>query len=92
MSESYVTLDVKNAVGTITFYTPNHNALPTEILKKLERTIIEAGSRSDLRVLVIQSGGDRTFCAGASFNTTRTYSLNYVLSPLKMQHQAQSMS
>ena len=68
MSESYVTLDVKNAVGTITFYTPNHNALPTEILKKLERTIIEAGSRSDFRVLVIQSGGERTFCAGASFN------------------------
>ena len=68
MSESYVTLDVKNAVGTITFYTPNHNALPTEILKKLENTIIQAGSRSDLRVLVIQSGGDRTFCAGASFN------------------------
>ena len=38
MSESYVMLDVKNAVGTITFYTPNHNALPTEILKKLEKS------------------------------------------------------
>ena len=68
MPESYVTLDVKKAVGTITFYTPHHNALPTEILKKLEHTITEAGARSDLRVLVIKSGGDRTFCAGASFN------------------------
>ena len=68
MAESYVTLDVKNAVGTITFYTPHHNALPTEILKKLDHTITEAGARSDLRVLVITSGGDRTFCAGASFN------------------------
>ena len=67
MSNSFVKLDIEGAVGTLTFFTPEHNALPTAILTDLEQQILRADANTDLKVLVIKSGGDRTFCAGASF-------------------------
>ncbi|MFD2826315.1 enoyl-CoA hydratase/isomerase family protein [Leeuwenhoekiella polynyae] len=67
MSNSFVKLDIEGAVGTLTFFTPEHNALPTAILTDLEQQILKADANTDLKVLVIKSGGDRTFCAGASF-------------------------
>ena len=65
--QPYVTLNIKDEVGYIEFFHPEHNAMPTENLKKLEETIVEAGVNEAIKVIVLQSGGDRTFCAGASF-------------------------
>ena len=36
-------------------------------MTKLAQTITEAGNNKDIKVLVLKSGGERTFCAGASF-------------------------
>jgi methylglutaconyl-CoA hydratase len=36
-------------------------------LQKLVSLIKNAGNNKDIKVIVLQSGGDRTFCAGASF-------------------------
>ena len=41
--------------------------MPSDILSLLEQTIIDAGKNDDIKVIVLKSGGDRTFCAGASF-------------------------
>ncbi|CAH8285330.1 methylglutaconyl-CoA hydratase [Mariniflexile fucanivorans] len=68
MNESYVTLSIKNSVGYIEFFHPNRNSMPSDILIKLKETIEEAGNNKSINVIVMQSGGDRTFCAGASFN------------------------
>ena len=68
MTEPYVTLNIKNKVGYIEFYHPNRNSIPSDILVKLKATIEDAGSNEAIHVIVIKSGGDRTFCAGASFN------------------------
>tara|TARA_B110001452_G_scaffold217590_1_gene189158 strand:- start:188 stop:937 length:750 start_codon:yes stop_codon:yes gene_type:complete len=67
MSTSYVRLDVKNKVGYIEFYNPPHNGLPASMLATLTDLITKAGSDPSIAVVVLQSGGDRTFCAGASF-------------------------
>ncbi|MFH4966246.1 enoyl-CoA hydratase/isomerase family protein [Gaetbulibacter sp. M235] len=67
MSNPYVKLTIGNGVGYITFFHPDQNAMPSESLLKLEQTIIEAGNNDLVNVIVLQSGGDRTFCAGASF-------------------------
>ena len=64
----YVKQDIENQVGYIEFFHPAHNSLPGDILSQLTETIIEAGNNEDIRVIVLKSGGDRTFCAGASFN------------------------
>lgn len=65
--EPYVKLINKNGVGYIEFFHPAHNSLPGNLLSELARTIINAGEDENIKVLVLQSGGDRTFCAGASF-------------------------
>ena len=65
---SYVNLEIKEGVGTIEFFTEQSNSLPGEILKKLVATIKTAGKNSDIKVIVLRSGGERTFCAGASFD------------------------
>jgi len=66
--EAYVTLIIENKVGYIEFYHPNRNAMSSTILFKLEQAIIDAGDDDNIKVIVLKSGGDRTFCAGASFN------------------------
>lgn len=68
MEQAYVTLKTENSVGYIEFFHPSKNSMPTNILTKLEQTIIDAGNNDDVKVIVLKSGGDRTFCAGASFN------------------------
>lgn len=68
MTEQYVTLNIKNNVGFIEFFHPNRNSMPSDVLIKLKNTIEEAGNNESINVIVLQSGGDRTFCAGASFN------------------------
>ena len=64
----YVTLTEENGIGTIEFFHPNQNSLPTDILLQLKETILAAGKNDSISVIVLKSGGDRTFCAGASFN------------------------
>ena len=69
MSEKqpYVTLEIENEVGYIEFFHPAHNSLPGDVLAKLAQTITDAGTNDAIKVVVLKSGGDRTFCAGASF-------------------------
>ena len=68
MIQPYVKQTVANAISTIEFFHPAHNSLPGDILDKLVDTIKEAGSNDLVKVVILKSGGDRTFCAGASFN------------------------
>ena len=68
MQDSFVNLDIKDTIASVTFFTPHHNALPTAILNRLETVLDEVADNRDVNVVILQSGGDRTFCAGASFN------------------------
>ena len=67
MSTSYAHLKVENKVGYIEFYNPSHNALPAAMLATLVELIEAASVDPSIAVIVLKSGGDRTFCAGASF-------------------------
>ena len=69
MSTPYVhTETVQPGLTRITFFHPKHNSLPSDILAQLAQAITAAGRDPETRVIVLQSGGDRTFCAGASFD------------------------
>ncbi len=63
-----ITLEVENGIGTITFFHPAHNSLPGKLLAKFAQTITDAGKREDVGVIILKSAGERTFCAGASFD------------------------
>ena len=64
----YVNLTVENGVGTIEFFHPKSNSLPSDLLQQLTKSITMASEREDIRVIILKSGGNRTFCAGASFD------------------------
>ncbi|WP_370480005.1 enoyl-CoA hydratase/isomerase family protein [Tamlana flava] len=68
METPYVKLKVENRVGYIEFFHPNKNSMPSDVLSQLGQTIISAGTDDKIKVIVLKSGGNRTFCAGASFN------------------------
>ncbi|MDW3210213.1 MAG: enoyl-CoA hydratase/isomerase family protein [Reichenbachiella sp.] len=63
-----VNIEIKAGIGTITFFHPQSNSLPGEILNLLAQTITEAGTNEAIKVIVLKSEGDRAFCAGASFD------------------------
>ncbi|SCY83185.1 enoyl-CoA hydratase/isomerase family protein [Flavobacterium caeni] len=65
--EAYVKIDIQENIATIEFFHPEQNSLPGTILAQLAQTITDAGNNPDVQVIILQSGGDRTFCAGASF-------------------------
>ena len=65
--EAYVNQNIQNGISTIEFFHPAHNSLPGTILAELVKNIHDAGSNNKVKVLVLKSGGARTFCAGASF-------------------------
>lgn len=63
-----VTKQNRQGICTITFEHPSHNSLPGNLLRELTDAISSAGQEDDVHVIVLKSGGDRTFCAGASFD------------------------
>jgi methylglutaconyl-CoA hydratase len=67
MTEAYVKHTIANHIATIEFFHPEQNSLPGTILAQLAQTITEVGGMTTVQVIILQSGGDRTFCAGASF-------------------------
>ena len=67
MTAPYVESNIQNGVETIEFFHPAHNSLPGDILAELAQAITDAGNNEEVKVVILKSGGDRTFCAGASF-------------------------
>ena len=67
MTEAYVNYQVDESIATIEFFHPDQNSLPGNILAKLAETITQVGNQNEVKVIILKSGGDRTFCAGASF-------------------------
>jgi methylglutaconyl-CoA hydratase len=60
--------EVKDGVAFITFYHPQSNSLPGVLLRELAKEINETGKNDEAKVIVLQSKGEKTFCAGASFD------------------------
>ncbi|HHH50486.1 MAG TPA: enoyl-CoA hydratase/isomerase family protein [Saprospiraceae bacterium] len=68
-SKGYINTEIiKQGLAEITFYHPKHNSLPSNLLAELEAAIIAAGKNKDIKLIILKSGGERTFCAGASFD------------------------
>ena len=64
----FVNCEIRDGIAYITFYHPAHNSLPGQLLAKLRATIDEMGQSEEAKLVVLQSEGERTFCAGASFD------------------------
>ncbi|MBL7913688.1 MAG: enoyl-CoA hydratase/isomerase family protein [Bacteroidia bacterium] len=68
LNEGTIQTSNNNGIATITFFHPQSNSLPGELLRGLAAAITEAGNDSGVNVIVLRSGGEKAFCAGASFD------------------------
>ncbi len=66
--EGKVDTDIQDGIGTITFFHPKSNSLPGTLLKQIAEAIIDLGRKDEVNILVLQSEGEKAFCAGASFD------------------------
>jgi methylglutaconyl-CoA hydratase len=68
IQEGYVKSETHNGITTIEFFHPQSNSLPGKILEELAQEIHFAGTHEESKVIVLKSAGEKTFCAGASFD------------------------
>ena len=67
-NQGYVRTSIDNNIATIEFFHPSHNSLPSNLLQQLTDEITGASENEEVILILVQSAGDRTFCAGASFD------------------------
>jgi methylglutaconyl-CoA hydratase len=68
ITEAYVTSETHAGITTIEFSHPQSNSMPAKQLEKLANEIHFAGTHDETKVIVLKSAGEKTFCAGASFD------------------------
>ncbi len=54
-------------VGTVSFFHPKQNSLPSRVLQDLTKAINVLNDNVEVRVIILKSEGEGTFCAGANF-------------------------
>jgi methylglutaconyl-CoA hydratase len=59
---------IENSVATITFSHPASNSFPSALLQQLTNELNTVDQNPDVAIIVLQSEGITTFCAGASFD------------------------
>ena len=68
MTDTYVRSELHKGITTIEFFHPQSNSLPGKILRDLAIAITHAGEDPGTQVIILRSGGEKAFCAGASFD------------------------
>jgi len=66
--EGWVHFTEENGIGTVEFGHPQSNALPSQVLDLLAKTLQKASEDDNVKVIILKSSGHKTFCAGASFD------------------------
>jgi methylglutaconyl-CoA hydratase len=67
LSSSVVVKMGQAGVARVIFSNPPTNSMPIVLLEELAMTITKLGEQKEVRIIILQSGGERTFCSGADF-------------------------
>jgi methylglutaconyl-CoA hydratase len=68
VQDGYVQTQMHNATRTIEFFHPQSNSLPSKILEELATEIHAGGNDAETKLIILRSGGEKAFCAGASLD------------------------
>lgn len=63
-----VNVAIAEGIATVSFYHPQSNSMPGELLGILAQTIELTAGDKDVKVIILKSEGEKAFCAGASFD------------------------
>ena len=80
--EGKVESKIESGIGTVTFFHPQSNSLPGEILKNLADEITKLGNDPDVKIVILKSEGEKAFCAGADLKVRQ----NMTVDVWKEQH------
>ena len=64
----YVYTSVENNVAIIEFSSEQANALSMDLLHRLAKELDAASVNDSVKVVLLKSAGEKTFCAGAFFD------------------------
>jgi len=68
MNSGEILTFIENGVATIQFSHPASNSFPSILLNRLIENLKRLDADDNVKVLVLKSDRERTFCAGASFD------------------------
>lgn len=66
--EGYVKSETQSGITTIEFFHPQSNSLPGKLLQEIADAFKKASDDPNTAVIILKSAGEKTFCAGASFD------------------------
>jgi methylglutaconyl-CoA hydratase len=66
--EGHIKMEKHQGIARIEFFHPQSNSLPGQLLEALTRQVHDAAHDEEIRVIILSSGGEKAFCAGASFD------------------------
>jgi methylglutaconyl-CoA hydratase len=66
MEQGSLYTHTENGIATVEFFHPAGNSLPSNLLNRLVKSFNELSDDNSVRVIILKSEKDRTFCAGAS--------------------------
>jgi methylglutaconyl-CoA hydratase len=73
-SAGTVEVEIHDAIALVRFSHPKSNSLPAALLQSLAHEINGIATNSAVKAIVLRSGGDGAFCAGASFDEMKAVS------------------
>lgn len=68
MDSGKITLAIEHQIATISFYHPASNSLPTVLLQQLTESFRQLDLNQAVKIIILKSENNATFCAGASFD------------------------
>lgn len=68
MRKGTVGLKKENKIATLSFFHPQSNSMPSSLIKELIEKFNQLSDDESVNVIILKSEGDKTFCAGASFD------------------------
>ena len=68
MNKGGIYIEITNKVATVEFSHPASNSFPSYLLERLTNAFNDLNSNEDVNVIILKSEGEKTFCAGASFD------------------------
>ncbi len=68
IENGHVISETHQGICSIEFFHPQSNSLPAKILEKIAHEIYAAANSAEVKVIILKSAGEKSFCAGASFD------------------------
>lgn len=72
MNQGSIYTHINNGMATVEFFHPASNSLPKQLLQRFAETFDALAKNKEVKIILLKSEKDKTFCAGAFFDELLT--------------------